>query len=189
MSDEKIIRAVSPADPALDEAVLAVLQDAGRPMTTEQVSGAITHTPGGWTAEPVPASVSPYVARPQHPNPARVSLALFRLSVDRRIEPAEEWCGRLWRWVSGWAVRSSRTTPKRGRTLHADSLNPRIIPTVLTLGSPVPPVVVVVSTDDPVPAPEPAPCPLPDDALPTGNPELPPSGPVGPGLLSQEVVS
>ena len=36
--------------------------------------------------------------------------------------------------------------------------------------------------DDPVPDPEPAPCPLPGESPPTGNPELPPSGPVGPGL-------
>lgn len=36
--------------------------------------------------------------------------------------------------------------------------------------------------DDPVPDPEPAPGPFPGDSPPTDNPELPPSGPVGPGL-------
>jgi hypothetical protein len=64
-----------------------------------------------------------------------------------------------------------------------EALDLRLSPTSLSVGALVPPSAVffMSSADDPVPDPEPAPCPLPGESPPTGNPELPPSGPVGPG--------
>jgi hypothetical protein len=67
--------------------------------------------------------------------------------------------------------------------MSIETLDLRLSPTSLSLGVIVPPPAVsgMSPADDPVPDPEPAPGPFPGESPPTDNPELPPSGPVGPG--------
>ncbi len=67
--------------------------------------------------------------------------------------------------------------------MSIETLDLRLSPTSLSLGAIVPPSAVSLMSpaDDPVPDPEPAPGPFPGESPPTDNPELPPSGPVGPG--------
>lgn len=67
--------------------------------------------------------------------------------------------------------------------MFMEALDLRLCPTPLSLGAvvPVSAVALVSLADDPVPDPEPDPGPFPGESPPTGHPELPPSGPVGPG--------
>jgi hypothetical protein len=67
--------------------------------------------------------------------------------------------------------------------MSLETLDLRLSPASLSVGALVVPsaVSLLSSADDPVPDPEPAPGPFPGDSPPTDNPELPPSGPVGPG--------
>jgi hypothetical protein len=61
-----------------------------------------------------------------------------------------------------------------------ETLDLRVSPTSLSLGAAVPtPVSLIAAADDPLPDPEPYPDPYDDPDI--DNPELPPSGPVGPG--------
>jgi hypothetical protein len=46
-----------------------------------------------------------------------------------------------------------------------------------------PPIAPAVALDDPLPEPQPSPGPYPGDDPPIDHPEIPPSGPVGPGLV------
>jgi hypothetical protein len=67
--------------------------------------------------------------------------------------------------------------------ISLETLDVRLSPTSLSLGGAVAPPAVsdIMASDDPLPDPEPPPGPYPGDNPPTDNPELPPSGPVGPG--------
>jgi hypothetical protein len=66
-----------------------------------------------------------------------------------------------------------------------ETLDSRVSPTLLSAGAAmaVPEVSAFIEAgdDDPLPDPEPAPGPYPGDNPPIDHPELPPSGPVGPG--------
>jgi hypothetical protein len=67
-----------------------------------------------------------------------------------------------------------------------ESLDARVSPTALLPGTvmPVPEVSALNRSGDhdPLPDPEPSPGPYPGDDPPIDHPELPPSGPVGPGM-------
>jgi hypothetical protein len=67
--------------------------------------------------------------------------------------------------------------------ISLETLDLRISPTSLSLGAAVPLSVVsqFSAADDPLPCPEPSPGPYPGTNPPVDHPELPPSGPVGPG--------
>jgi hypothetical protein len=68
--------------------------------------------------------------------------------------------------------------------ISLETLDLRLSPTSLSLGaSLVTPAITnhMLSEDDPLPDPEPSPGPYPGDDPPITHPELPPSGPIGPG--------
>jgi hypothetical protein len=69
------------------------------------------------------------------------------------------------------------------RLISLESLDLRLSPTSVSLGAAVlhPTVSVISADDDPLPDPEPSPGPYPGNDPPIDHPELPPSGPVGPG--------
>jgi hypothetical protein len=65
-----------------------------------------------------------------------------------------------------------------------ETLDLRLSPTSLSLGGPLATPVFgyhMSAEDDPLPNPEPSPGPYPGDDPPITHPELPPSGPAGPG--------
>lgn len=68
--------------------------------------------------------------------------------------------------------------------ISLEMLDLRLSPTTLSLGASLvsPPLTHHIGAeDDPLPDPEPSPGPYPGDDPPITHPELPPSGPVGPG--------
>ena len=64
-----------------------------------------------------------------------------------------------------------------------ESLEVRLSPTTLVAANVS---VVAADEDDPLPDPEPSPGPYPGEDAPLEYPDPPPSGPVGPGFMTQD---